>query len=398
MLGKIYADKSKVKGVDQDPKTNEEIYQRYLKAFKKGVFNYIKEDVDRYTHEAIPRKYFSGGFENELPQVLDVRTAANPPSSAMIVDAAGEAKRIKDVQVVIEELNNMEGSKAMTSSEWKKIKNRLEFYWGLLSHDTGFDYIKVVNKIIADPLLSDYVPWDERSRVKDLDQTYDFRQARRVLNRTQKKFYSGQKETGATTAQPSLPGFRLKRPSTSSAMEPKRRPDSYTIAQLYKFYRDLKKDELTPDEYNAFTALINRLTRMTDEEYNAMSLEQKWALVRTVALDNNVAPDKFVALIKEKVIPFMRQYDPKGALARLQPKKDQAMSTPQDRAALAKYGGIDFNAANLSLQIKRDGRGVPLPISQQDLENININGLVPIIIDIRPATSLPIPSELQNTV
>jgi CheY-like chemotaxis protein len=62
LLGKVYADKAKVKGVDQDPKTNEVIYQRYLKAFKKGVFNYIKEDVDKYTNESIPRKYFSGGF------------------------------------------------------------------------------------------------------------------------------------------------------------------------------------------------------------------------------------------------------------------------------------------------------------------------------------------------
>lgn len=110
LLGKIYADKSKVKGVDQDPKTNEEIYQRYLKAFKKGVFNYIKEDMDRYTHEAIPRKYFSGGFENELPQVLDVRTAENPPSSAMIVDAAMQAKHIKDVRVDIQEPDNRKGA------------------------------------------------------------------------------------------------------------------------------------------------------------------------------------------------------------------------------------------------------------------------------------------------
>ena len=53
LLGKVYADRAKVKGVDQDPKTNEEIYRRYLKAFKKGVFNYIKEDVDRYTNEVI---------------------------------------------------------------------------------------------------------------------------------------------------------------------------------------------------------------------------------------------------------------------------------------------------------------------------------------------------------
>ena len=63
LLGKVYADKAKVKGVDQDPKANTLIYQRYLKAFKKGVFNYIKEDMDRYTNEEIPRKYFSGGWQ-----------------------------------------------------------------------------------------------------------------------------------------------------------------------------------------------------------------------------------------------------------------------------------------------------------------------------------------------
>ena len=62
LLGKIYLDRSKIKGVDQqDSQANQRIYQQYLTAFKKGVFNYIKEDVDRYTKEPIPRKYFSGG-------------------------------------------------------------------------------------------------------------------------------------------------------------------------------------------------------------------------------------------------------------------------------------------------------------------------------------------------
>jgi len=63
LLCKIYADKAKVKGIDQDPKSIETIYQRYLKAFKKGVFNYIKEDVNKYNNEPMPRKYFSGGWE-----------------------------------------------------------------------------------------------------------------------------------------------------------------------------------------------------------------------------------------------------------------------------------------------------------------------------------------------
>lgn len=61
LLGQIYANRAKVKGIDQDPRTNEEIYRRYLQAYKKGVFNFIKEDLDKYSNEVIPRKYFSGG-------------------------------------------------------------------------------------------------------------------------------------------------------------------------------------------------------------------------------------------------------------------------------------------------------------------------------------------------
>ncbi len=53
-------------------------------------------------------------------------------------------------------------------------------------------------------------------------------------------------------------------------------------------------------------------------------------------------------------------------------------------------GGIDFAASNLDMQIKRDGAGVPLPVAQQDLDNIHIDGLVPVILNIRPAAGLPL--------
>ncbi|MEI6438086.1 MAG: hypothetical protein WCO69_04995 [Candidatus Omnitrophota bacterium] len=62
ILNKVYGDRSKVKGVDQDPKTNQAIYEQYLSAFKKGVVNMIREDVDQFSQEVIPRKYFSGGL------------------------------------------------------------------------------------------------------------------------------------------------------------------------------------------------------------------------------------------------------------------------------------------------------------------------------------------------
>jgi hypothetical protein len=65
ILTKVYGNQNKVKGIDQDPKNNQAIYDQYVQAFKAGVFNMIKEDVDRYTNEVVPRKYFSGGFSLE---------------------------------------------------------------------------------------------------------------------------------------------------------------------------------------------------------------------------------------------------------------------------------------------------------------------------------------------
>ncbi|MEI8010943.1 MAG: hypothetical protein WCI27_00490 [Candidatus Omnitrophota bacterium] len=70
ILAKVYGDRSKVKGIDQDPAKNKEIYQKYVAAFKAGVYNMIKEDVDRYSQETIPRKYFSGGVVNNSQKVM----------------------------------------------------------------------------------------------------------------------------------------------------------------------------------------------------------------------------------------------------------------------------------------------------------------------------------------
>ncbi|MFH0754033.1 MAG: hypothetical protein V2A70_05650 [Candidatus Omnitrophota bacterium] len=53
-------------------------------------------------------------------------------------------------------------------------------------------------------------------------------------------------------------------------------------------------------------------------------------------------------------------------------------------------GGIDFGEANLNMMIKRDGSGVPLPVSEQNFENIQIDGLIPQILSISPAGDMPI--------
>ncbi len=63
LLGQVYVDQNKTKGVDtQDKHINQKIYDQYIASFKKGVYDYIKEDYDPSTQEIVPRKYFSGGF------------------------------------------------------------------------------------------------------------------------------------------------------------------------------------------------------------------------------------------------------------------------------------------------------------------------------------------------
>ena len=70
ILHKAYVDQKKVVGLNiDDAKMSEKIWSQYVQAFQKGVYNYIKEEVDPLMREVIPRKYFSGGV------VLDMESA-----------------------------------------------------------------------------------------------------------------------------------------------------------------------------------------------------------------------------------------------------------------------------------------------------------------------------------
>jgi phosphomannomutase len=113
LLNQVYSNKAKINGVDlQDKTIKEQIYQEYLKAYKKGVFNYIKEDIDQTTKQSIPRKYFSGGlgFSSAKSSLRNVkvytddsavvrRALGNGPDGAMVSITArmdNSAGRITD--------------------------------------------------------------------------------------------------------------------------------------------------------------------------------------------------------------------------------------------------------------------------------------------------------------
>ncbi len=87
LLGRIYADKSKVAGVESDVKDiKQKVYDQYLQAFKKGAYNVIKEESNG-TDDPIPRKYFSGGLRWD-PKVRFDKSSSALNAVGLTIDKA----------------------------------------------------------------------------------------------------------------------------------------------------------------------------------------------------------------------------------------------------------------------------------------------------------------------
>ncbi len=131
------------------------------------------------------------------------------------------------------------------------------------------------------------------------------------------------------------------------------------------------------------------------------------ALVRTIAAASNAAKadikfaealssarnaDEFKTVIQEYAYAhpeFSAQATPAGM---------ESLNQLSD-SQIRKVGGIDLSAERMDLKIKRDGNGVVLPVADQDLQNLKIDGLSPVILDVQPATpaSVPFLMNLANT-
>ncbi|MBF0619842.1 MAG: hypothetical protein HQL19_06705 [Candidatus Omnitrophica bacterium] len=103
ILNRVYGDHSRVKGIDQDPARKRQIYGQYVQAFHKGVFNMIREDMDRYSGEIIPKKYFSGGtrgFESAMISkvpALGLLTFSALSLATVILNVSAPVARAEDV-------------------------------------------------------------------------------------------------------------------------------------------------------------------------------------------------------------------------------------------------------------------------------------------------------------
>lgn len=116
LLSQIYVDRNKISGIEtDDQKIKEKIYERYIEAFKAGVYNVIKEEYDPASQEVIPRKYFSGGIKGDVeigkadlammtrtqvknPSLLEIRIQSQGVQSKTPTDAAMTAEKLEELR------------------------------------------------------------------------------------------------------------------------------------------------------------------------------------------------------------------------------------------------------------------------------------------------------------
>jgi len=107
-LSQTYVNQKKTKGVETLTKGfKQKIYNQYLEAFKKGVFDFVKEDYDPITQKLIPRKYFSGGVElnGDQAMISDHDAVKRPRLRDQILSAVNRFKKTVKVRFGLNSVN-----------------------------------------------------------------------------------------------------------------------------------------------------------------------------------------------------------------------------------------------------------------------------------------------------
>ncbi len=459
LLGKIYADKAKVRGVDQDPKVNEAIYEQYLQAFKKGVFNYIKEDDDPYTQQVIHRKYFSGGtvgwgqdFADHAQIIHEFKTDQAQTATAGFseLDAVTADLQLQDKAI--------SGGDYAMRSEASKFRKQIAEEIRSLAVTFQVNKIDDLNaRLGVIQSFENAVNEDEigpfqqregniirmRDSVKENEMFHltgalkDGRSVEiyRIPSHGVKNLKSGYKERHfyVFRIEGEIVGYGIATNHDSTLKSGDQMEPGFDILVKYRGGRGNVRFE-SKELFNLFLAAAFRMGAkkfMVSEESefgrNVEGVKGKrhvtlglWVgrgfvlkekiqdidrlFLRIVQERYRLTPDDAQELLNDKSLDQDRWWeftptmnDPSPEAAAVETKISSGDNAMNGKETKLSPGGIDLNSANFSITIKRDGKGVPLPLVQQDMAQLGrIQGFVPRIIEIRPAASLPILSELKQ--
>jgi len=164
LLNQVYSNKNKIGNLSipnslvGDPLY---IYQQYLKAYKKGVFNYVKENSGR-----LPRKYFSGGeliWPNGFrPSIVREPAMITPNLLGSVGDLAMASVNMDRAQAVEDKFPRVFTENKVSWGEAVKLMrdvlvNEKEFI-GLIGINTRREVLMSIgNKSWGHPLLNKFI-------------------------------------------------------------------------------------------------------------------------------------------------------------------------------------------------------------------------------------------------
>jgi len=200
LLGHVYVNQNKTRGIDVDDKAiKDKIYEQYIEAFQKGVYNYIKEYYDPTTEEVIPRKYFSGGFVNEyqkpeVTRILDGDRDVTAADQALVNQQLGTipASDVLQVSAGLLEASPGANQEAIIQIEGASERNPVDLTLGrnivsITPKQSESDKAQLVNRI--EPTLKGLIQ-NEQARFEELVARY--REAKRTNDQTVMKETEGQ--------------------------------------------------------------------------------------------------------------------------------------------------------------------------------------------------------------
>ncbi len=312
LLGQVYADKAKTGGLTvEDKETTQKIYTQYLEAFQKGVYNFIREDVDPATQEIIPRKYFSGGVSvTHIP----VSSAANPA----LLKTFAEGVHPFTVSAGISSLN------------------------GNISYTMPF------------PKAAPSVESPEESASSPL-----------TLKEAKKRTI----EILQTISEGEYVSIR-----TSTTEEIK---DFISQTDYITTYQALE------NRLNHFLRRLDWIfeSRRTDFHLHPANVEKLFAEIAKLSAIRDQIQGRGSATISPE----------ESASSPMASAKDERRGTEDE------LGGIDLNPGNMEMETNYGADRIRLPMPTIPLENIKIDGLVPVIIHVAPVTNLPMLLGIVNS-
>ncbi len=384
-LAKVYADKSKLKGIDQDPKANQEIYARYLQATKKGVYNFIKEDVDKYTQQIIPRKYFSGGAEGykdfgKVQRINDRAQASANPSYRQIL----EGVNVDNVDILFDDMslpvdNRSANVVDVFSGNVSTSVRGVDFPLKVVPEST--EHIDIFSGAVEKSVGHVQIP---SNVIQDKEQQ-DARLAREIR---MDPYFSDLDDMGKNM------GINMRRLYKYDGTTNKNTVDEM-IEILERIVDEVEfkgsKDQI--EIYQEVDELSSKFGEGRQQKYLGLKFKKFSVHFNTEA--NLKALGEKTKLMLQKIIMERAKSRLDYAMIGIQGATTQAANNVDADQAANPVGGIDLNASKLNMQIKRDGNGVVLPLAQQNWEGIVINGLTPVILEIKPAVGLSI-LDIQN--